>query len=476
MRAGHPPTWSRARDLVAWLVPIALAGYFLVIHPAYGTARVPYVFALLGPPAVLVAAWALAARGPFVRTSVGPLPGVIIPVAVVAIGSAALTVLVAHAVGQPLSGRRVLEYAAVVGAIGVAGGFVGWRLRRLPSPTELVIALALAAMVDMDLYVTSYGVQRDFGIYLRAGHNFLAGAPVYTETPLTTGPTDPTLDPFVYPPITLPFFAAFAMLPSRLAHVLWIAATLTTTVVALRCFGVRWRWLPVLLLWPPVVQGLWVGNADMLVLAAFAAAPWYAALLAFPPMIKLQLGVTGLWLVRERRWRSLAIALGIGVGLVLATLPIVGIDAWVSWVNALVAFNQTARNMPPITGIALVRYLPMTVALLLGLLAVVAALRWRGRDGLADLGLASLAISPTLYPHGFPIGLPAFLRLGTLACWTAIAVTSSFYKPQDWWLLVLVAFAAPYVARLTVRRPSDGPHPLGTATIWGGAPAGTAAM
>lgn len=473
MRLGRPPLWSHGRRLAAWLVPAGLTAYLLAVHPAAGQVGVAYAIALLGPVAVLVSGWTLAARGPLARAARrSPLALLGLSV-VLAVAAAGLTVLVVRATGTGrVSVNRTLEYALVVALVALAGVLAGRRSARLPSPTELVIALGLAAMVDMDLYVTSYGVQRDFGIYLRAGHAFLDGTPVYTETPLTTGPADPTLDPFVYPPITLPFFAAFALLPSWLAHVLWLAATFATTVVALRCFGVRWTWVPVLLLWPPIVQGLWVGNADMLVLAAFAAAPWYPALLALPPLVKLQLGVTGLWLVRERRWRSLGVAAGIVVGLILATLPLVGIGAWVSWLRALVAFSETARNMPPIVGIALARYLPMAVALLLGLLSVGAALRWRGRDGLADLGLASLAVSPTLYPHGFPVGLAAFLRLRSLALWSVIALTSTFYRPQDWWFLVLLAFAGPYVPWLVRRRPSDGPHPLGAAAIWGRAPAG----
>lgn len=456
---------------LAWFVPVGVAAYLIGVDPAAGQSGVPYVVALLGPVTVLVAAWAIIARGPVARAGRGSSGRALALAIVIVAATAVLTYLVVRATGTTHVTRdRRLEYSALMALVAVAGIVAGRRTARLPSPTELVIALGLAAMVDMDLYLTGYGFHRDLGIYLRAGHAFLDGRPVYTEVPLTTGSPDPTMSPFVYPPLTLPFFALLALSPLPLAHALWLVATGATTAMSLRCFGVRWRWMAALLLWPPIVQGLWVGNADMLVLVAFAAAPWYPALLAFPPMVKLQLGVTGLWLGRERRWRSLAMAAGIGIALVLATLPMVGIGAWVSWIHALVAFSQTARNIPSTMGIALARYLPSAVAIALGLLAVVAALRWRGRDGLADLGLASLAISPTLYPHGFPVGLPGFLRLRPLAFWTVIALTSTFYRPQDWWLLVLLAFAAPYLAQLTIRRASDGPHPLGASTVWSDAP------
>ena len=79
--------------------------------------------------------------------------------------------------------------------------------------------------------------------------------------------------------------------------------------------------------------------------------------------------------------------------------------------------------------------------------------------------------------HVYPAGVPSrFDALGFLATYfDAIEVNSTFYRPQDWWLLVLLAFAGPYVPWLVRRRPSDGPHPLGTAAIWDGAPAGTTA-
>jgi hypothetical protein len=470
MRTSAPAAPDPRR--LAWLVPVALAGYLLAIHPAAGTARVPYPVALLGPSAVLIGSWAIAARGPVARaarSSGTRMAALLVGLVVVAAALAYLVVDQTAAVG--LTHRRRLEYTLVVALVAAAGAVLGLRTRRLPSATELVIALGLAAAADMDLYVTSYGFHRDFGIYVRAGRAFLDGTPVYTEVPLTKAPTDPALDPFVYPPLTLPFFAPLAILPLPVAHAMWFLVTLAATVFSLRRFGIRWSWLPLLLLWPPIVLGLWVGNVDMLALAAFAAAPWYPALLGLPPLVKLQLGVTGLWLVRERRFRSLVAAVALAAGLALVTLPIVGLDPWGAWLRALAAFAQTVGNMPPITGVALARYLPAAVAVLLGLVAVLVALRWRGRDGLADLGLASLAVSPTLYPHGFPIGLPAFLRLRALAFWSVLALTSTFYRPQSWWLLVLVGLAGPWLPWLVRPRSSDGPHPLGTDDIWPGAPA-----
>jgi len=91
----------------------------------------------------------------------------------------------------------------------VASGVAVWRLRPARPylrPVEATATLALAAMVVTDLTM-NYQPLRDLGIYLKAGGHYLAGAPVYLQTPMTARPADLTNYPFLYPPLTLPGFA-----------------------------------------------------------------------------------------------------------------------------------------------------------------------------------------------------------------------------------------------------------------------------
>ncbi len=317
-------------------------------------------------------------------------------------------------------------------------------------------------MLETDLYVTSYWFDRDFLIFLRAGGRFLAHGPVYLIEPSAVIARDPSRGPFVYPPVTLPFFGGLALLGHIGAEAVWLCLGLASVVVSLRLFGVRWRWVPVLLLWPPVVQGLFVGNADIVVLVFFAAIPVVASLIAIPPLVKAQLGIPAIWLVAERRWADVARAAAIGLGLVVLTLPLVGAGLWASWLHQLAAFASYTEQRPPVQGIALQRSLGPLVAGVLGLAAVLLALLQRGRDRLASLGVASLALSPTLYPHGVTLGLPALLRLRAPILWLAMAVLSTVYGTTWWWIALAAALVAPMVRPLRHAATLEPDlHPLG---------------
>ena len=97
--------------------------------------------------------------------------------------------------------------------------------------------------------------------------------------------------------------------------------------------------------------------------------------------------------------------------LVLATLPLVGIDLWRDWLNGLSAYQESQQYLNGLYGVGLGRYLPMWAFLAIAALTLVAALWVRGREGLARLGLASVVASPSLWSHGFVFGIPSFLRL-----------------------------------------------------------------
>lgn len=457
-----------------WLLPIAVTAYLLLSHFPTGEYGLPYWACLAGPTAALVAPWIVVVAVGRARRGEGR--ALSLAVALIALVALAVVVLAwpLDLVPHARLARRPLALLVAGGALFVGSGFVlGARLRRLPGPLDVLIGVTLAAMVETDLYITSYWFDRDFHIFLRAGHEFLARRPVYTIEPLRAWATDPSLAPFVYPPVTLPLFAALASLRPVAAEAIWLGLGLAGSIAALRLFGIRWRWLAPLLLWPPFVQGLFVGNADVPVLVFFAAAPLAGSLLGLAPLVKLQLGLPGLWLVRERRWPELAKAVAIVMALVLATLPIVGLGLWHAWLDQIVAFARLTEQTPPIQGIALQRYVGQLVAAVIALVALAVALLWRGRDGLASLGVASLAASPTLYPHGVALGLPALLRLRAEVLWAALAITSSLYFTQAWWLALAVGFVAPLLPALQHARSLDPEHhPLGRAALpWPSAPA-----
>jgi hypothetical protein len=454
----------KARFL-AWILPAVLVVY-LVATEGTGYLGLPYWLCIGAPTIALFGPWLIfaVARGDGRN---GPAHGT--GRAFVAMASTVCLAAIGLVIGlrlihvEPIRAIILVAFgAAGFGLVGT-GAFAGWTRRTGPQPVQVLLVLALAIMVNADLQTVAHALLKDFGIYLRAGHDFIDGHPVYVMGSVADYLRDPTLYPFVYPPAAIPFFAGFAVLPAVVAKALWIGLCLGVSVAAIRIIGVRWRWLPVVLLWTPFVQGIYVGNVAVLGFAFFAMAPAVGALFAIPPVFKLQLGIPGLWLIRERRWRDLAAAIALGLALILVTLPFVGLNSWHVWFTQLSDFSNQVQQNRGMMGIALTFWLGSLLAGAIGVAVVVAALTRRSGDGLSALGVASIAVSPTLYALGATMALPALLRLRAPLLWFALGLTSAPGSTQGFWVAFAMGFAALWFPALTHAKALDQDHhPLGS--------------
>jgi hypothetical protein len=367
--------------------------------------------------------------------------------------------------------------AAVAAALAVAS-LLAARLR--PSapwlrPVEALAILAVMAMVLSDVTM-AWQPLRDLGIYLKAGGHFLDGSPVYMQTPLTVQPVDRTSYPFLYPPCTLPFFGALSLLPVALAQALWLGCSLGLGLLALRLIGLPRHWLVPALLWPPLFQGLWVGNVAVPALVLFSMGPWLGAGLVLGAVFKSYTGLAALWLVRERRWAQIVAGVGALLLLAAATVPLTGLTLWTDWLSALQVYRTSQDSLPGLYGFGLPRYVPFAVYAALAVVATAAALRARGKESLARLGSASVVASPSLFGHGLLVAVPSMLSLRAPWLWLAIGFLSTPDGLQ-WWLAVVVVVAswampamrrAPAADSTAGEGPADEPlHPLGaTETPW----------
>lgn len=365
-------------------------------------------------------------------------------------------------------------FTAVVAVFAAGFGLVRRRQKRpwRPNPVEAMALLAAGAMIATDLGMT-YQPLRDLGIYLKAGQHFVAGSAVYMQTPMTVRPEDLTNYPFLYPPLTLPLFGALAQLPMAVAQAVWVAGSLALVLLAFRTFGVERRWLPFLILWPPLFQGLWVGNVAVSALALLALAPRLGGGLILGAIFKSYTGIAALWLVRQRRWKSLVV--GVAATLILAaiTLPLVGTQIWTEWIDGLRTYQTSQQNVPSLYGFGLPKFVPVWAYLALAGVAIVAALLASGRDSaresLARFGTATIVASPSLWGHGLLAAVPSMLSLRAPWLWLAIGITSTPDGLQ-WWLAIALLAASWFVPGLT--RHSLGPaelaretlHPLGHET------------
>ena len=375
----------------------------------------------------------------------------------------ALAVLLAWESGS----RRILgasfdELWVLLVALGGCTIVLVTRARGLPMAPVMFLALeAAVACLLTDIVVFAGQPVRDFLIYTRAGGSFLHGGPVYIQGPLHAYPANLGALPFLYPPPTLPFAALLAIPPKPVAAVAWLALSVAAVAVALRAYGLSWPWAVAALAWPPVFQGLYVGNVAVPEAALFALGPRLGWTLVVGPLLKPQDAVPALWLVRERRWRRLALGLVVVCVLAIATLPLTGVARWPEWVNALEAYRRSQSVIPSLYGFSLSHLLPYGVYVLVALGAVAIALSVRGRRGLAALGMASAVVSPVLWAHGFIVAAPALLMLDAPLLWTAVGMTSLLNGPG--WQMVMVAGALPLAVAAARHEPGEGWHPLGAA-------------
>lgn len=458
-----PPGPLTRQALFVWLLPMVVVIYLLGFAAAPRLYGLSYTVALLFPVgAFLIATLIVAAIQPAHATAASWLV-----MTGAALGAGAIIVFTRTRYAQllPVSiGPPTLATLAVLGMAGaVAGAWLAADGSKRPPALVVLVALAVAAMLVTDARVVASLFERDLLLDLRAGDAILHGQAVYSAVALSQAPADPTLLPFVYPPVTLPLWAVLTQLPRGLVEAFWFVLTVVTSIGALRAFGVRWRWVPILLAWPPFVQGIWTGNANSLLILGFALGPFVPSGLLLLSLVKPQLAILALWLPRERRWRPLMKGLAITTLVCLGTLPIVGLDSWRRWLGALGAFSQTSANIPSIQALALVRQFGPQLTLVAAGALLLLGLARRDREGLATLGLASMAASPTLYLHGLGLGLPSILWLRGAAIWFLVAVTSSFIRQQDWWLLVAVVAIAPLMPVLVDGGRADASiHPIGS--------------
>ena len=182
---------------------------------------------------------------------------------------------------------------------------------RDPRRPGLAWASGLIVLAIADLVVWLNATRQGFGLpafgsdlnlYRDAVTRWLADGSFYWPWQLR-GPYDPLHGglPILYPPTTIPLFAAFTVLPAFL----WWAIPAAVIVAVLRHHRTRASALVIiglLLIWPTTsVSLIWTGNPVMWACAALAVAtvrPSIGPLV----LLKPSLGVFALWGVAHRSW------------------------------------------------------------------------------------------------------------------------------------------------------------------------------
>ena len=250
------------------------------------------------------------------------------------------------------------------------------------------------------------------------------------------------LMPFPYPPPFGLMVAPFGVPPYAIAFALWVA---TTAALYLLAAG---RWMPRLLALaqPSVLVNGFIGQAGFLTSALFMGGlaligrrPLLGGALLGLLVIKPQLAVLlPLALVAGGYWRAFAGAALSSTALLIAALPVVGLDGYAAFLKLASTFaGYVAAGRWPWDELAsvyaLLSYFAVPRAIAIGVhlaMAVgAAALVWRAWRGdypgkVATLAAATLLIPPYLMTYdGMILALPiAFLLIEARRLQPAIAV------------------------------------------------------
>jgi hypothetical protein len=303
--------------------------------------------------------------------------------------------------------RRFVITALICGIFGLAGwAFDLWFFRIAPAQDWMVFYTAARAYFDGNLPLVVDG-----GALTAAINQRFAS---WLASPLA-------LHPWVYPPPFLMLFLPFGALPPIASLVLFLltgwAASLAVAWRYAASNARRWPMIGTLLLCPAVPFNVMTGQnvffTSALLVGGFGLVPRYPVLggalvgmLSVKPQLCLMAGVA---LVAARQWRVLASALVTACLLALASVALIGFDAWRSWLDLLFGGNEL--------------YGAWMAAGRLNGISVYACVSWLGAPGsvasLAQAAAVLLAGGVIYWVYRQPA--PAATRLAALLAATVLA-------------------------------------------------------
>ncbi len=246
------------------------------------------------------------------------------------------------------------------------------------------------------------------------------------------------LHPFIYPPVTLMLAVAFCWLPYLASLVAFLASTAALLAVAL------WRWetagrrawlIAGVFACPATAYTIGSGQLSFLVAACVLAGmtwldtrPFLAGLVFSVLCLKPQfVPLIPVALLAGRHWRAMAGGLAGGVGLMLASLAMTGVGAWVAWVRLATGLNPLLGRM-----IDVVRVYDQSVHTCLRLLGL-----GEGTAGVGQLAAGALAAACIWIVFARRPAAPLRQRLVVLLC--ALVVGAPHVGDYDHMLLAVAA-------------------------------------
>ena len=325
----------------------------------------------------------------------------------------------------------------------------------------------------------------DYLMYDGAAHRLMSGGPLYDLSFSAPGPNGL----FDYPPTfilaILPFAAALSPHAASLA---WIALLNLAFVAGVAILPVRreTRWAVLLLAglsWP-YLYAVKLGQLGPLLFLLYAIAwrwadrPAAAGLsAALGTAAKLQPLLLFGWALATRRFRAVAVGLGILVAGALLASVVAGPGAWQDWLGLISRVGSNALTSPQVLSIGAIAYragvgLPIASlvqwgsAAAAGAVALVAWVRYPAPIAIVVTAVASVLVSPIVWAHYAVILLLPVALLLERRQWWAAALPVVSWLPVD--AIYPVVFAIGLLAPLAV-----GEQMRRSSSVAPGLPSGT---
>lgn len=341
-------------------------------------------------------------------------------------------------------------------------------VRRLARTALPVLAILVPIVtVGAILAVAGKTLGYDYLMYDGAARRLMDGGPLYDLLFSAPGPNGL----FDYPPTfvlaVLPFAAALAPHAASLA---WIAMLNVAFVVGVAVLPVRreTRWALILLAglsWP-YLYAVKLGQLGPLLFLLYAVAWRWAdrpsgagVAAALGTATKLQPLLLFGWALATRRFRAVAVGLGVLMaGIVLAAF-VAGPGAWPDWIRLISRVGSNALMAPQVLSIGAIAYragVPLSIATLIqwtsavtvGAVALIAWVRYPASVAIVVTAVASVLVSPIVWPHYAVIVLLPVALLLERRAWWAVALPIVTWLPVD--AVYPVVFAIGLLAPLAV--------------------------
>jgi Glycosyltransferase family 87 len=310
-------------------------------------------------------------------------------------------------------------------------------------------------------------------MYDGAARRLMGGGSLYDLSFSAPGPNGL----FDYPPTfilaVLPFAAVLSPLAASLA---WIAMLNVAFLVgvAILPVGRQVRWAILLLAglsWP-YLYAVKLGQLGPLLFLLYAIA-WRWAERPAGPGISAALGTAAKlqplllfgWALATRRFRAVAIGLGVLLAAAVVAAAVAGPGAWLDWIGLISRVGSNALTAPQVLSVGALAYragVPLPIATLLqwGSAAAVAAvalaawLRYPPPVAIVVTGVASVLVSPIVWAHyAAIILLPVALLLERRQWWAAALPVVTWLPIEVLYPVVLaIGLLAPLAVGEQLRR------------------------